>query len=68
MIKTDIYKTKNEEGNTLLHEYIIKNQIELCKYVIEKNPKLINIKNNELNTPLHLAVFYNYYEISKFLL
>lgn len=68
MIKTDIYKTKNEEGNTLLHEYIIKNQIELCKYVIEKNPKLINIKNNELNTPLHLAVFYNNYEIAKLLL
>ena len=45
-----------------------KNQIELCKYVIEKNPKLINIKNNELNTPLHLAVFYNNYEIAKLLL
>ena len=68
IIKTDIYKAKNEEGNTLLHEYIIKNQIELCKYVIEKNPKLINIKNNELNTPLHLAVFYNNYEIAKLLL
>lgn len=62
-----IYTSKNTKGNSLLHEFVIKNQIDLCKYVIEKNNKIVNSVNRELNTPLHLAVLYNHYDIAKLL-
>ena len=63
----NIYTSKNKEGNSLLHEYVIKNQIDLSKYVIEKNNTIVNSVNKELNTPLHLAVFHNHYDIAKLL-
>jgi len=43
-----------DDGNTLLHDAVSNQKLEMIVYLIDKELQ-INVKNNDGNTPLHLA-------------
>ena len=50
----------DENGNTILHQAIINNDINLVNLILEKsketNQNILNIQNNQGNTAFHLAI------------
>lgn len=54
---TDI-KSKDEDGNTLLHKAAINQSVRVIEYLVQKGAN-INAKNNIQWTPLHCAVAWN---------
>lgn len=62
---------KDEEGNTILHQAALENNIEMVVLLLEKmknsNKNIIDIQNNQGDTAFHLAVKNNYNEIAQIL-
>jgi ankyrin repeat protein len=62
---------KDEEGNTILHQAVLENNIEMVVLLLEKmqdsSKNIIDIQNNQGNTPFHLAVNNNYNQIAQIL-
>ena len=62
---------KDEEGNTILHQAVLENNIEMVVLLLEKmknsNKNIIDIQNNQGDTAFHLAVKNNYNEIAQIL-
>jgi len=50
----------DENGNTILHQAIIDNDINMVNLILEKaketNQNILNIQNNQGNTAFHLAI------------
>ncbi|KAL1559398.1 hypothetical protein AAHA92_09744 [Salvia divinorum] len=52
----DLLRTKNERGNTALHELLLSDQGATAEYLIRQDPELSYIRNNKSQSALYLAV------------
>ncbi|KAK7245726.1 hypothetical protein RIF29_40575 [Crotalaria pallida] len=53
-----ILKVQNLKGNTPLHLAAELGNVEICKYIVKRDPNLICIRNVEGESPLYLAATY----------
>ena len=51
----DALKIGNEEGDTPLHLAASIGNVQMCKCITDKDPKLVGIRNRKTETPLFLA-------------
>ncbi|CAF0748108.1 unnamed protein product [Didymodactylos carnosus] len=51
-----LFEYLDQDGNTLLHRYLIKNKPEIVRFLI-KNGASVNVLNRDGWLPLHLAAF-----------
>lgn len=61
----------DKEGNTILHQAVKENNIEMVVSLLEKmkdeNKNIIDVQNNEGNTAFHLAILNNNNQIAQIL-
>ena len=65
------FEFKSEEGNTILHQAVLDNDVDMVSMLIEKmkdsNKNIINYQNNDGNTAFHLSLINNNNLISQLL-
>ena len=60
--------TKNHCGSTVLHIAVERNNVDLCKYILNNEKCDLNARDEDDNTPLHLAARQGLTNIAKLLL
>lgn len=56
LLKLNLYYMQDENGNTILHNAIKFNKLDIVKLLLYVRPTLINVKNKHGLTPIHLAL------------
>ncbi|XP_061171090.1 putative ankyrin repeat protein RF_0381 [Saccostrea echinata] len=61
-------ETKRSDGKTVLQLCCMKGKLDMCKYLTNTNPHLLDVKDNDGGTALHDAAFGGNIELFNFLL
>ncbi|XP_062584569.1 putative ankyrin repeat protein RF_0381 [Saccostrea cucullata] len=61
-------KTKRNDGKTVLHQCCINGELEMCKYLVNTHPHLLDVKDNNGDNALHTAAWGGNIDLLNFLL
>jgi acyl-CoA-binding protein len=67
-VKAEKLAQVDEEGQTLLHWAVDSDKQDIVKYILNKNPQLMNCQNNSQETPLHMAVVCEHWDVAGILI
>ncbi|CAH0034152.1 unnamed protein product [Clonostachys rhizophaga] len=64
----DNHLENNEEGWTVIHEDVYKDQVEIVRMLFEREPDLINVTTNDGWCPIHIAAINGHLELVRWFL